>query len=63
MSEAKRISDSAIEFVEERQKDSETFQGALDRLLGLEDPDEPVTREDVEKIFEEKLEELVKELR
>lgn len=62
MSETKRISEDAVEFVEERMKSSESFQGALDRLLGLGDAEDPVTREDVELIFDEKLKELVKEL-
>ena len=63
MSDTRRISDKAIEYVEERKKDNESFPQAMDRVLGVEDPDEPVTREDVEKIFEEKLEDLVRELR
>lgn len=62
MSEVVRISDEAQEFVEERQKESEGFPEALDRLLGIQDPEEPVTREDVESIFDEKLKDLVKEL-
>ncbi len=62
MSEVKRISDRTIEFVEERQKESESFQDALERLLGAKNPEDPVTREDVETIFDEKLHQLVKEL-
>jgi hypothetical protein len=62
MSEVVRISDEAQKFVEERQKDSEDFPEALDRLLGVQDPEDPVTREDVEEIFDEKLQQLVKEL-
>lgn len=63
MSETKRISDDAIEFVEKRSKDSESFQGALDRLLGVQDADDPITREKAEEIFDEKLRDLVKELK
>ena len=61
MSETRRLSDKAIDYVENRQKDNESFPQAMDRILGVEDPNEPVTKADVEKIFDQKLEELVEE--
>lgn len=55
MSEVRRVSREAEEFVELHRNETEKWIDALDRLLGLEEP--PMTEERVVEIVEEKIEE------
>lgn len=55
MSEVKRITTEAEEYVAKHKKQHESWMEALDRLLGIEEP--PMTEERVEDIVERKIEE------
>lgn len=65
MSETVRISDKADQFIEEHKLDSENTQGAIDRLLGVneEKNGSPITKSEAEQIFEEKLQKLKEDLK
>lgn len=56
MSEVKRISEEAEDYVSNHQKKHESWMEALDRLLGLDE--QPLTEERVEQIVEDKIREL-----
>ena len=55
MSEVKRVTTEAEEYVAKQKKQHESWMEALDRLLGLEEP--PMTEQRVVEIVEEKIEE------
>jgi hypothetical protein len=56
MSEVKRISEEAEEYVSNHQKKHESWMEAHDRLLGIDE--KPMTEERVEQMIEDKIREL-----
>lgn len=57
MSEVRRISDDAFDFVCNHQRDGEDWKDALDRLLGIEDDIEYITKSEAEELIDTKIEE------